>query len=401
MKQESHIQQTSLALSQSSAINIVPETSDFALLEFDQALDPLQQKLYYMTLACVGKDEDPEAQIEYQIDIRRMADFSSTNPVSLRQNMRRVVKSLNNMDLKLRPVIVEDDTLTYIFCIYQSIKIDLNDPYSIEVRFNYDFRKQILKMKKEYDIEYPTQTILKLDGKFSIPLYTFLIAQAALIREQRTAAEASDVYVIRVDKDTLLRRLNYTNRVAIFNSRSLPLAIKDLNENSELYIENGMPEIIKEGRSIVAYEFRVHITTSIEKPIFARSLIRSKLDLIPEMEYLSARLLKMGVAESHVKHFNAETNPDRLRILGNMLYTWYAVGDKQPAYFRKSYDENWFSDVCGNVVEKLFRLVMLERSEVADEYMRAIDDEYTKRGVPQNPHFVEELLKHIAAHRNH
>ncbi|WP_026767511.1 hypothetical protein [Selenomonas ruminantium] len=62
-------------------------------------------------------------------------------------------------------------------------------------------------MKKEYDIEYPTQTILKLDGKFSIPLYTFLIAQAALIREQRTAAEASDVYVIRVDKDTLLRRL--------------------------------------------------------------------------------------------------------------------------------------------------------------------------------------------------
>ena len=379
-----------------SGIHVVPETSDFALLEFDQALDPLQQKLYYMTLACVDKYEDPEAQVEYQIDIRRMAEFSQVTPAVLRQNMGKVVTSLNNMDLKLRPVLDEEDKITFLFGIYQELSISKVDPYLISVRLNYTFRKQILKMKKEYDIEYPTQTIMQLNGKFTIPLYTFLIAEAAKIREQRTAAEASDVFVIRVDKDTLLRRLNYNSQMGIFNKRSLPAAVKEINEHSELYIENGMPEIIKQGRSVVAYEFRVRITTSLEKPIFARSLIRSKLDLIPEMDYLSARLKDMGLAESHIKHFNSEANPDKLRIWGNMLYTWYLIGDKKPAYFRKSYDENWFADVCGNDVTRLFRLVMLERKDVADGYMKAIDEEYTKRGIPTNPHFVEEILKRIA-----
>lgn len=382
-----------------SGVQVVPESSEFALLEFDQAMDPLQQKLYYMTLACVDKDEDPEAQISYNIDIRRMAEFSNTDSAGLKRNMKNVVTSLSNMDLKLRPVLVEDDGLTFLFGIFQDLHISDVDPYLISVRLNYKFRKQILKMKREYDIEYPTKTILQLEGKFTIPLYTFLIAQAEIIRKQRTAAEANSVYVIRVNKEVLLRRLNYTTRVAIFNTRSLPAAIKEINEKSEIYIENGMPEIIKNGRTIVAYEFRVHITTSAEKPIFAKSLLKSKLDLIPDIDYLSARLRRMGLAESHIKHFNAEIHPNRLRIWGNMLYTWYTVGDKQPAYFRKSYDNNWFDDVCGNVIEKLFRLVVMERPEVVDDYMRAIDEEYTKRGIPQNPHFVEELLKKIASRR--
>lgn len=379
-----------------SGIHVVPETSDFALLEFDQALDPLQQKLYYMTLACVEKNEDPEASPEYDIDIRRMAEFSNTTPAVLRQNMGRVVTSLNSMDLKLRPVIEDDEKYRVLFGIYQELAISKSDPYLISVRLNYTFRKQILKMKREYDIEYPTQTIMQLNGKFTIPLYTLLIAEAARIRETRSAAEASDVYVIRINKDTLLRRLNYSSQLGIFNKRSLPAAVKEINEHSELFVENDMPEIIKQGRSIVAYEFRVHITTSIEKPIFARSLIRSSMDLVPPMDYLSAKLKDMGVAESHIKHFNAEATPDRLRIWGNMLYTWYQVGAHQPAYFRKAYDENWFQDVTGNELTKIFRLVMLERPEIADEYMKSIDDEYTKRGIPQNPSFIEELVRKMA-----
>jgi hypothetical protein len=39
---------------------------------------------------------------------------------------------------------------------------------------------------------------------------------------------------------------------------------------------------------------------------------------------------------------------------------------------------------------------MLERPEIADEYMKSIDDEYTKRGIPQNPSFIEELIKKMA-----
>ena len=123
-----------------SGIHVVPETSDFALLEFDQALDPLQQKLYYMTLACVDKYEDPEAQVEYQIDIRRMAEFSQVTPAVLRQNMGKVVTSLNNMDLKLRPVLDEEDKITFLFGIYQELSISQVDPYLISVSLYYTFR---------------------------------------------------------------------------------------------------------------------------------------------------------------------------------------------------------------------------------------------------------------------
>ena len=382
-----------------TGIQVIPESSGFALLEFDQALDPLQQKLYYMAVASVDKNEDPEAQALYRLDIAKMADFSGVGLRTLRRNLESVVASLNDMDIKLRSAYVEDGKLKVMFGIFQGLEIDLDDPNSISVRFNYDFRKQILKMKREYDIEYPTKTIMKLSGKFSIPLYTYLIAEAAIIREKRSLSEMSDLFIIRVDKDALLRRLNYTNTIGMFNNRALPLAIKDLNENSEIYIEDGMPKVIKQGRSIVAYEFRVRITTSIEKPIFSRSLLESRYDLVPEMEYLMHRLKEMGLAPSHIKHFQAEATPNRFRIWGNMLYTWYCVGDKQPAYFRKSYDQDWFYESCHNSTEKLFRLVVTEKPEVVDGYMRALHEEYTKRGLYRDdPSFVNDILKHFKNH---
>ena len=383
-----------------SGIHVVPETTDFALLQFDQTLDPLQQKLFYMTLACVDKGEDPEAQMEYQIDIRRMAEFSGVDSAGLRRNMESAVSALNEMDLKLRPVIEEEDKIHFLFGIYQELTISKLDPYLISVRLNYRFRKQVLKMKKEYDIEYPTKTILQLDGgKYTIPLYTFLIAETARIRESRDFGEAGNVYVIRVSKDALLQRLNYTSQMGAFNNRILPTAIREINEHSEVYVENDMPELIKKGRTVLAYEFRVHVTTTIEKPIFARSLIHGSVDLVPEMDYLVKRMREMKVAESSIKRWQIQANPDRLRIWGNMLYTWAVKGFSFPKYFRASYDHNWFEKETGNELSRLFRLVMTDRPEIADDYMKAIDDEYTKRGIFHNPHFMEELAKRILKYR--
>lgn len=383
-----------------SGIQVVQESSVFALLEFDQALDPLQQKLYYMSLACVDKNEDPEAQVLYKLDIAKMAELSQVGVKTLRRHLNDVVKSLSDMDVKLRSAYIEDGKIKIMFGIFQGLELDPNDPNSIFVRFNYDFRKQILKMKREYDIEYPTKTIMRLSGKFSIPLYTYLIAEAAIIREKRSLQELSDLYVIRVSKDALLQRLNYTNTLGNFNNRALPLAIKDLNENSEIYIENGMPEIIKQGRTIVAYEFRVRITTSIEKPIFYRSLIESRMDLVPEMDYINTRLKSMGVADSSIKSFNAKVSPNRHRIWGNMLYTWFNVGDHQPAYFRKSYDMDWFGET-GQTTERFFRMVVAQRPDVVDGYMRALHDEYTKRGLYRDdPSFIDDLLKHFQRSQN-
>ncbi|SEA35677.1 RepB family plasmid replication initiator protein [Selenomonas ruminantium] len=127
-------------------------------LQFEQVLDPLQQKLYGMALSCIDKDEDPEAQVEYSIDIRRIAEFSEVNAGAVEQNMEKVVKAFGN--IKFRPVMDDKDKITFPVYVFQEVAFSKIDPYLITVRFNYAFRKQVLKMKKEYDIEDPTQTIM-------------------------------------------------------------------------------------------------------------------------------------------------------------------------------------------------------------------------------------------------
>jgi hypothetical protein len=113
------------------------------------------------------------------------------------------------------------------------------------------------------------------------------------------------------------------------------------------------------------------------------------------MDYINTRLKSMGVADSSIKSFNAKASPNRHRIWGNMLYTWFNVGDHQPAYFRKSYDMDWF-DETGQTTERMFRMVVAQRPDVVDEYMRAIHDEYTKRGLYRDdPTFIDDLLKHF------
>lgn len=384
------------------AANDIRETVDFALLELNQPLTLLQQKLFYMSIAAVGKNEDAEKAMLYKIDIRNVAALTNTDIKSLRQNLKRVVTEMNNMatTLNLRsPVMLDTDgKLKVMYGIYQGMEIDKEDTNNILIRLNYYFRKQILRMKKEYDIEYPLKSIMRLKGgNFTIPLYIYLIAEMAITREKMTTEQSLDSrYDIFIEREDLLRKLNYTNKVGLFNVRTLPTVCNEINKCTELNIINAMPDIIKAGKTVTGYIFHLKINTSKETPIFTRSLLKSRLDLVPDMEYLTYRLKSMGVADSTIKHYQAERNPDRLRIWGNMLYTWHMAGDNQPRYYKKAYSENYFNIVCGNDVEKIFRLVMLNNPQIADEYMRSIDNEYTKRGVPANPNFIKDLLLRLS-----
>lgn len=93
---------------------------------------------------------------------------------------------------------------------------------------------------------------MKMKGNYSIPLYIFLIAETAILREKRSLGEVNNSYNIAIGRDELLRKLNYTGKVAQFNIRALPIACAEVNQNTEVYIENGMPSIIRNGNSAIS-----------------------------------------------------------------------------------------------------------------------------------------------------
>lgn len=228
----------------------------FALLEFDVFLSMIQQKLYYMAMAKVQKGEDPEAQVMYRLDIALMSKLSGTPVRSTKRSLLKVIPQLAEMNVKLRTSYVENDNLHMLFNIFQEISIDLHDTNVINVRFNYEFRKQILKMKKEHDIEYSAITIMGLKSRYSISIYTYLITEASLIKSRRGINDEdayNDNYKITVTKEKLFSRLNYNATVADFNRRILPEIIEELNEYSELYVSKY--NILRQGRTIEGYNF--------------------------------------------------------------------------------------------------------------------------------------------------
>lgn len=373
----------------------IMESNAFALLEFDKALTMLQQKLYYMAMAEVRRGEDPESQVMYRLDISSMADLNDTPIRNIRKSVKRVVPQLADMNVKLRTSYVESGKLHILFNIFQEIAIDLHNPNIVDVRFNYEFRKQILKMKKEHDIEYPTRTIMSLRGKYSISIYTYLIAEASLIRNDRslnTEDSFNENYIIEVTKEKLFARLNYTAPLGDFNRRILPEMVTDLNNHSELYISDY--DIIRNGRTVEKYRFHIHIETTIKTPIFSRSLLSNTNDMVPPMEYLEKRLREIGVGESIIKKFQIQKHPDRARIWTNLLYTWLWQG-RNPRYFNAAYTNDYFRNTESASLERLFRVVAMRCPQFMDDYMKSIDDEYTKRGVPYNPEFVDEAIKHL------
>ena len=368
------------------------ETNSFALLEFDSPMTQNQQKLYYLSASLIRKGDDPEENQLYTIDIRDMARAMEVTPASLKNSLNKVVDIFTESNVKLRTAFDIDEKHTAVILgIYQTIVVDKDDPYTINIRFNYDFRKKMLEMKKVHDIEYPVQTILDLDGKYAISLYVFLIANASVIRDEQHITDGR--YDISVTKERLMQALQFEGTNKNFTNKLL-LAVKNLNERSEIYIENGTPEIIKKGRSISEYIFHIRITTTISNPIFSKSILKpGELYEIPEWDYLMEKAKFIGADESFRKRMRISN--DRRRCWKSILYTLIMVG-RRGAYLNPAFSENWAKPYS---IQHLIRTLKEMSSQYTDEYIDGLAEEYQKHGDKVGTGFFSKLYEQMQQER--
>ena len=367
------------------------ETNNFALLQFDKPLTLLQQKLYYLSAALIKNGEDPNIDTVYYININDMAKITNTTPYTLKVNMKRVVDDIRTSSFGLQPIFkTEDKKIAHIISVYQTVFEDPDNPYLIGVRFNFDFRKKILEMKKIHDIEYPVKTIMELHSKYAIPLYVYLIAKVSVIRDQEGDTEGNGRFHIRVPKDELQQVLKYDSTPKTFHSRALYPACENINKvSSELFIEGDRPEAIKQGKAIVEYIFHVRVTTTISKPIFSKSLFPLDEFGIPGWDYITDKARGMGADKSFIA--TMKLSQDRARAWRSILYTLLRNG-KSARYLNKAFQEDYGKKYD---IRLLVRVLVSTCPEHVDDYIRQLDYEYGKNGVPDNPGFIEELLKHI------
>jgi hypothetical protein len=362
------------------------ESNSFALSEFDKPLTLLQMRLYYMSVGLIERGEDPEAQVAYKLNLADMARMLEVSPKSFKSNMRCSVEKMKEANVGL--VTDMDGKRVFMFGIYQSVEVPLDDPNSILIRFNYNFRKKILEMKKVHDIEYPLSTLFAMNSKYSIPLYVNIIAEFSIQRDTNPNYEGQ--YDLYFSKERLIRIFHYDGPIDDFKRKALQPAVKGL-DNTEVCIKKITPE--KQGRTVIGYTFTVMIATSPEKQIFVKPILTEESDWdIPTMDYLSNKLLSFGVSEQLVNKIRLSN--DRVRTWNNMLYTWFQVGNSAK-YFNKAYHEDYFKSV-GTSTRWMFRCLTFAKPEYRqDEMIRYIDEQYDRLSVDKNPHFIDELVKHM------
>ena len=390
--------------------NFIMETNSFALRQFNVSLSLLQQRLFYWVFAMVKGDEPIEAQATYKVSMSQMAWVVGNSAKALKYNMKKVVDSMDELNLKYNPPIVLDSNENIMeksFGVFDKVWISKDEPDAVQVRLTPSFREQVIKMKKQHDIEYPIKTIMQMESAYAIPLYIHLIALVSLEREKN--AESGDVssnyYTISITKENLFQVIGYNGVAGQFNRSILPVIMKNLKE-TELVFDGDDPEIVKDGRSVAKYVFHVRVATAIGNEIFTKTLLRPGTDNdIPPMDYILTKLKELKVNAPFIKRVRYDN--DRVRAWSNYLYTLCNAKVITGAYFNKAYGDDYYHNEKGGNTKALPALFMAMTMEEKarkfwekDEYLLNMKQEYERLGLyefaPNS--FASELAKH--ARRN-
>ena len=376
----------------------VRETTEFAVGVLNTKLTLQQKRIFYWVFSMVAADEEIDALYKYNISINDMAALMNTDPSTLKRNMAQVVSHMDILNLNYDPPMLANTPdgrlVEKSFGIFDQVWIDKYDPDTIKIILTTGFRRKVIMMKKRFDLEFPLRTIMQMSSVHAIDLYTLLMSEAAMQRDNTLSnGELIDSFVITIGKDKLFGYLNFTGRTSDFNNITLPVIIKNL-KNSEILLDANDPVIERKGNRIISYTFHVRVHTTIENRIFAKSALDYSVENgMPKLDYLLDKLRKMGVGEALVKKCRAQN--DRARIWGNYLYTLYCVG-KKPAYFNSAYNNQYFEEVTGGNPELMFRVFIEEpgchKYWKDDELMCQLKD----YNVYKDGSFFDDLRKKIA-----
>lgn len=364
--------------------NMISKTTQFARGRISQVLTVEQNRIVNLAMGLVREDEDPEAQAQYVLSIPALAKEWGKGERTLARNLEKAAKDLDASMPHLHYDEIVNGELQHVHGpIFQDIRVG-TAPKRLIVRFAYDIRKALIAMKREYDIIYPVQTPSSFEHKYTPMLHDFLLAK---MRDQVDDGHTGNRFQVDTSieemRETIPFNWEQQKATSKFNSKVIKEGCKDLNEHSEIYIENEMPEQIKEKLKTVGYKFKIVLRSSLITPVFPIHSKALKVENeipklhnngIPTFDYILNQLRLEKVNDSYI--MKVESQHDAVRAWKALLYA--RLHAKNPArYFNAAYEGKKF--VIEQDSEELLEGLLQACPSYKDEVLQAIMDFYEKR----------------------
>ena len=311
--------------------NRVTKTRGFALAEYSKEMTLMQSRMYTEALSQIQKDDDPDVNQDYYVDIKKIANILGQDA----RNMRKVANQAAKTLIASTPTVYFENEEGWEICsLFESIASVHSSWNLYRIRFSEKMRRILIKMRKKFEIIYPSATIIHFKNKYSHTLYDFLLAQMA--RMTPTGA----YFAIKIPPAQLMKKLKYSsNQVGSFNRDVIFPASKDIDEYSEVEIKGGKPELERYGRTVANYIFYVKYKPDREIPLVPYDDLEESQRLyllsdVPTDDFLKETMETMGVAENFIKYVLKQDQP--MRCWRNLLYTKIHYGNS-PRLFNTAY----------------------------------------------------------------
>ena len=314
----------------------ISKTRGFALARYSKDMTLLQRRMLAIALSQIQATDSTDQG--YIVNVKELAKILDLNKQTLSRNISAAAKTMieNNQTVYFER---EDGWISSVLID----SVERKNAYAFEIKFGSKLMPILLEMKKKYDIIYPLKNTLSFRSKYSHLLYDFLLAKAASIETPKDG-----IYAVNVDVEDLIKVLGFSTKskrtlVGQLNYSAIAPAIKDLNDFSEISIENGEPEILRNKTGITGYIFRFTINNSEMSLVAAKEQMQLLNNIyspgdLPPWEMLIDEMKKMGVSDSLIKRIEFEDKT--LRTWKNIIYT-KIHGDNNPRYFNKAYSEDY------------------------------------------------------------
>ena len=366
----------------------ISKTKGFALARYSKDMTLLQRRILAVALSQILATDSVDQA--YTVNVKELAGILDLNKQTLSRNITMAAKTMieNNQTIYFEK---EDGWLSTVLID----SVERKDSYNFEIKFGSKLMPILLEMKKKYDIIYPLKSTLSFKSKYSHLLYDFLLAKAADIGNP-----PEGLYSVEISAKDLINVLGFKTKsprslMSQLNVTGLAPAIKDLNEYSDIRIEDNGPEILRDKTGIIGYIFRFKLKNSEISLVAAKEQMQLLNNIyspgdLPPWDLLCKEMKKMGVSDSFVKRVEFEDKT--LRAWKNILYT-IIHGDSNPKYFNKAYNEDYASSYS---VQDL--LDELDRNKRKKEEQKKEKEEYEKRTVllfPDNKEPITENLEEM------
>ena len=371
--------------------NRVTKTRGFALAEYSKEMTLMQSRMYTEALSQIQKEDDPEVNQDYYVDIKKIASILGQDP----RNMRKVANQAAKTLISSTPTVYFESEAGWETCsLFESIGSVPNAWNLYKIRFSDKMRRILIKMRKRFEIIYPSDTIIHFKNKYSHTLYDFLLAQMA--RMTPTGA----YFKVKVQPSQLMKKLKYSSKgqIGAFNRDVIFPASKDIDEFSEVAIKGGAPELERYGRTVANYIFYVRYKPDREIPLVPYDDLEESQRLyllsdVPTDDFLKETMQQMGVAESFVKYVLRQDQP--MRCWRNLLYTKIHYGN-QPRLFNQAYVQDYARKYD---IQELLEQARRADPEFKDPITLVIADKKNRQAImrktevkPQLPEYEQESL---------